>query len=158
MVNFNNTFSDDYNLENYNLKNNQNYIIDKKMKIDMLFDYINSQENFIFPSWIIFKWIFSFFKKHVVRIEIYDKFLFFIGINFIFMWIFFWFISIFSIEINFNIFIYAIFSLYFSFFITKIFIDYFSLKVYVLWFKKGKTLFEPSYKEKLVWFFKFKNN
>jgi hypothetical protein len=85
MVNFNNTFTDDYNLENYNLKNNQNYIIDKKMKIDMLFNYINSQENFIFPLGIIFKLVFSFFKKHDLNIEIYDKFLFSVALNFIFM-------------------------------------------------------------------------
>lgn len=144
-------YSDDYFLSNKNLRNNQNYIIDKSIKNNMIFEYLFIYKKLIFPLNIFSKIIVIVIKEFILdKLKIKNKYLFISFIHFLLFILFVLLIPIITLLDSFFVYFCILIFIYLQLFISKKFFNYFRVFVLTLWFRKGNTTYKRSYEEKLI--------
>ena len=152
---FYDTYPDNYTNFNKNLDNNQNYIINKSLKNNLIFDYLFNHKNLKFPLNILWN-IIIFVTKEIIldRLKVTNKYFFVWVIHTILLILFLFIVTFFDTLLIFFVlfFIYV----YFSLFISRKFINYFDMNVNILWFRKWSRSINRSYEKLLIPSFKFK--
>lgn len=148
----------DYTLKNINLRNNQNYIINKKRENEILLNYLSKRKIFSSPLNLIWKVIYFIWKEIFFDLSWSKNWFFLLWIiQFLIISLLVIPVIIFLYSISYSfLFFFILFLIYFELKIFKIFYNYFNMRILVLWIRKSNTTYKRNYNQKLKCDYLFK--